>query len=253
MIPPMTLRTYLHSTKKYRGMTLIEIVVVIAIMGLVAVVAAPTLSGVFALKQQAAVNELGQTYIWLQEEASLRNVSFRIAFNLDRHTWKIEMGDPEAVVFASAEEAKEYQAEKKRKMRRYTKRRAKEEGIDLEEELGSFEQFDDPALKSEHQLPDGISFLFVYTPQYTDKGVRPNRDMPDEAEDEAIAYSHIFSDGTVEHTIIRIVEGRGDQVFEDEGYSLEVDPLGGRITMTDEEIDPRKALSWLPDEGPDFR
>ena len=111
----MILRSNRHYTTISRGMTLIEIVVVIAIMGLVAVVAAPTLSGVFALKQQAAVNELGQTYIWLQEEASLRNVSFRIAFNLDRHTWKIEMGDPEAVVFASAEEAKEYQAEKKTK------------------------------------------------------------------------------------------------------------------------------------------
>ena len=39
-------------SKKSEVMTLIGIVVVIAIMGLVAVVSAPTLSGVFALKQQ---------------------------------------------------------------------------------------------------------------------------------------------------------------------------------------------------------
>ena len=52
-------------------------------------------------------------------------------------------------------------------MRRYTKRRAEEEGINIEEELGSFQQFDDPALKSEHQLPEGISLsICIYTSIY---------------------------------------------------------------------------------------
>ena len=57
--------------------------------------------------------------------------------SMDRHTWKIEMGDPGSCLLL---EAKEYRAEKKRKMRRYTKRRAEEEGINIEEELGSFQQ-----------------------------------------------------------------------------------------------------------------
>ena len=48
-------------------MTLIEIVVVIAIIGIIAALTAPSLNGVLGLQQQSAIKELGQTYIWLQE------------------------------------------------------------------------------------------------------------------------------------------------------------------------------------------
>ena len=98
-------------------------------------------------------------------------------------------------------------------------------------------------------LPEGLQFAFVYTPQYGEDGVEPNPDLPDDPEDEAVAHIHIFPDGTAEHAVIRIVE-----VDEpDNGYSLEMDPMGGMVRLTDEILDPRNSLDWIPDEGPDFR
>lgn len=239
-----------HRTK--RGMTLIEIVVVIAIIGIMAALSAPSLNGILGLQQQSAVKELGQTYIWLQEEASLRNVCFRLSFNLDRGTWKIEMGDPSTLVFSSTEEAEEHQDDLKSKMRRFTKRQI-EEGAMEEETKSDFQKLDDPAFKSEHTLPEGLSFAYVYTPQYGEEGKRPSDREPDEPEDESIAYSHIFPDGTVEHTVIRVVDGVGEDADFDDGYTLEIEPINGRVQLTDEIIDPTDSMDWLPEEGPELR
>ena len=70
-------------------MTLIEILVVLAMMAVIAAVALPSLSSLAGWSQRATAKELGQTYRWMMDEAALRNVTFRIAFNLDARTWKL--------------------------------------------------------------------------------------------------------------------------------------------------------------------
>ena len=189
-----------------RGLTLIELMVVIAVIGIIGAVGAPALNGILGLQQQSAVKEIAQTYAWLIEEASLRNVSFRMSFNLDRGTWKVEVGDPGALVFSSPEDAEEHAEMVEDKMRRFTKRQIESGEADIGEEVAQFQSLDGAEFRSDNTLPDGIRFAFVYTPQYGKYGMEPNDEPPDDPEEERIAYSHIFPDGTAEHTVIRIVD-----------------------------------------------
>ncbi len=134
-------------------------------------------------------------------------------------------------------------------MSRFTKRELEEGAAsEIEDASGRFEGLDDPVFTTEQTLPDGIRFQFVYTPQYGEDGMMPNPDGPsDDTEDDIIAYTYIFSDGTAEHTVIRIVDVDDEQ----DGYSLEVEPLSGVVRVTtDEIIKPSDSLSWIPDEGP---
>ena len=119
---------------------------------------------------------------------------------------------------------------------------------DVEDATSRFEGLDDPVFTTEQTLPDGLQFYFVYTPQYGEDGIRPNPDGPSEdPEEDLIAYTYIFSDGTAEHTVIRIV----DATDIEDGYTLEIEPLSGSVSITlDDVTDPTESLSWLPDEGP---
>jgi prepilin-type N-terminal cleavage/methylation domain-containing protein len=232
-----------------RGLTLIEIMVVMAIIAIVLAVGMPAISGVLALQQQSAITELSKTYVWLIDEAAMRNTTFRIAYNLDRNTWKVEAGDPGTLVFSTPEEREKHDQEVSDMMSRFTKRELEEGAAsEIEDASGRFEGLDDPVFTTEQTLPDGIRFQFVYTPQYGEDGMMPNPDGPsDDTEDDIIAYTYIFSDGTAEHTVIRIVDVDDEQ----DGYSLEVEPLSGVVRVTtDEIIKPSDSLSWIPDEGP---
>ena len=73
--------------------------------------------------------------------------------------------------------------------------------------------------------------------------------MPEEGEEERIAYSHVFSDGSAEHTVIRIIELDD----EDEGYSLEVEPISGQVKVSNDLIEARESLAWVPEEAPTIR
>ena len=232
-----------------KGLTLIEIMVVIAIIAIVLAVGLPAISGVLALQQQRAITELSKTYVWLIDEAAMRNTTFRIAYNLDRNTWKVETGDPNTLVFSTPEEREDHDEEIKSQMSRFTQREIEEgAAADIEDASGRFEGLDDPVFVTEQTLPEGIKFLFVYTPQYGEDGLTATPDgPPDEPEDDVIAYTYIFPDGTAEHTVIRIV----DVYDPDDGYTLEIEPLTGTVSVTLDEVeDPSDSLSWLPDEGP---
>ncbi|MFT5681908.1 MAG: prepilin-type N-terminal cleavage/methylation domain-containing protein [Myxococcota bacterium] len=235
-----------------QGLTLIEIMVVMAIIAIVLAVGMPAISGVLALQQQAAITELSKTYVWLIDEAAMRNTTFRIVYNLDRNTWKVEAGDPETLVFSTPEERQEHDEEVSDMMSRFTQRELEEGAAsDVEDASGRFEGLDDPVFTTEQTLPEGIRFQFIYTPQYGEDGMMPNPDGPsDDPEEDTIAFTYIFSDGTAEHTVIRIV----DVDDPEEGYTMEIEPLSGAVRITiDEVIDPSDSLSWLPDEGPSLQ
>lgn len=230
-----------------RGLTLIEIMVVIAVLALLVAVGVPTLSGVLDLQQQAAAEELGRTYNLLREEAGLRNVTFRVAYNLDANTWGVEVGDPTAQTFSSPDAREKAEEDLRDEMKRFTKREIEEGAADeLEEKSGRFQMLADPRFNKPKELPSGIRFAWVYTPAYAPDGKKPSDEPPEDPADQSIAYTYVFPDGSSEHIVVRIV----DEDDPESGYTLEVEPLSGKAVVSDEVVDPTQSLSWLPTEGP---
>ncbi len=248
-------------------MTLIEILVTIAIIGGLTAIAVPSLAGLLDVQQRSAARELGQTYIWLVDEARLRNVSFRVVYNLDRNTWKVEAGDPNTLVYGDPESRKEAEEKQKEAMARFTERERQEQsagptdlrgeggfsfdfggGEDPDEAAASntWEGLDDPMFTTEQTLPYNAVFHYVWTPQYGDEGARAHDEPPDDPEDDTLAYTYIFPDGTAEHTVVRIISP-GD---EEDGWSIEVEPLTGRVSVHGDIVNPKDSMSWLPDEAP---
>jgi prepilin-type N-terminal cleavage/methylation domain-containing protein len=226
-----------------RGLTLIEILVSLAIMAIIAAISIPTLDGLLALKQRSAAKELAQTYTWLLDEAALRNVAFRVVYNLDKSTWLIEAGDPSTLVFSNPEAREDHDEQLEDDMAKYTKREIEEGAAeDAEEKSGRFTGLGNVAFKAAQTLPDGTRFAYVYTPQYEEGGLTPTKDG-------RIAYTYVFPDGTAEHTVIRIV----DEDDESDGWTIEVLPISGDIRLTPDMIDPSESMDWIPEDGPEIR
>ena len=234
--------------RRRRGLTLVEIVVVMAILAVMAAVSIPTLTAYFDLQQRGAARELAQTYTWLVDEAVLRNVSFRVVYNLDMGTWKVEVGDPEARVFGTPEEREAHERELEDEMARFTEREIEEGALaELQEAEGGFASLDQALFKTEQALPGGTRFAWVYTPQYGEDGARPSAEPPEDPEDQVVAYSHVFPNGTAEHTVVRIA-GEDDE----DGYTIEVEPLSGQVHLDTDLLDPSESFDWVPEEGPEL-
>ena len=130
------------------GMTLIEIAVVIAIILMIGAVALPALNGFLLMEQSAAAKNLGITFKYLRDEAALRNVTFRVAFDLDKRTYEVQVGDPRTLIFLTPDERVAYEDALEDKLASTTER---------EREEGAGEDGDDAGLLSFQ----GISALFT--------------------------------------------------------------------------------------------
>ena len=98
------------------------------------------------------------------------------------------------------------------------------------------------------ELPSNSTFAYVYTPQY-DEPQTPSEEPPEAEADQKIVYSYVFANGVSEHTVVRIVnlDDPGD------GYTVEVEPLSGRVSVESEETDIGARMAWLPSEAPNYR
>ena len=264
------MRAVLPGPSSRKGLTLIEILVAIAIIGVLTLIAVPTLAGVLDIQQRSAARELSQTYIWLIDEARLRNVSFRVRYNLDRNTWKVEMGDPDTLVYGDPESRQEAEEKLAERMARFTEREKEaaaggtqdlrglsgfsfggddEEAEEEAMKAQTWEGLDDPMFTTEQTLPYNAVIHYVWTPQYGEDGARGNDEPPDDPEDDAIAYTYIFPDGTAEHTVVRIITPDD----EEDGWTIEVSPLTGEVSIHGDIVDPNESMSWLPEEGPELQ
>jgi prepilin-type N-terminal cleavage/methylation domain-containing protein len=89
----------MRRTAPARGFTLIELAVVLALFGVMMLVAVPTLRTIFGADLKASAVELAQTLRFVQDEAVLKNMTMRIAYDLDGRQWWIEAADGPVRIF----------------------------------------------------------------------------------------------------------------------------------------------------------
>ncbi|MBN1336860.1 MAG: hypothetical protein JXB39_12960 [Deltaproteobacteria bacterium] len=229
-------------------MTLMEILVAIAIIIGIMSISVPTLYNVLALEQHAVARELAGTIAFLRDEATLRGVTFRVAFDLDRGSWKVQAGAPDATIFATPEEREAWERDLQDRLARYTQREIEEGAAnEILDQTGRFEDMSEVSLDTVQELPGGTQFGWIWTSQW-EEPVRPSPVPPEDPADDRVVYLHVFPDGQLEAAVVRIVS-EGDP---DDGYTLVVEPLTGRIQMEAEEVEPEALFAWLPLEAPEM-
>jgi len=228
-----------------------EVMVTVAILLLIVSIAIPSMSGLLALQQRGTVQELATTFAYLRDEATLRNVTFRIAFNLDRGTYEVHAGAPDATIFQSEEERIEWEEDLEDRLSRFTERQISEGAADeLMDQTGRFQGLEDVTLDTKVELPGNTAFGWVWTPQY-EEPVEPSEELLDEdddTEDDTVVFTHIFPNGQMEPVVVRIV----DIDDPEEGWTVIVEPLTGRIHLENDLVEPDDLFDWLPDEGPEM-
>lgn len=224
--------------------TLIEVMVALAIMVALLAVGIPSLYALFDLEQRGAARNLAMTYQYLVTEAAMRNVTFRIAYNLDESTYLIEVGDPDTLVFSDPETRVAYEEAEERRLRFASRATEEAEASAAAQRFAGLSQ---PGFKDKVELPGGTRFGFVYTPQYDG----PQAPDPEREEDDPprIVYSYVFANGEAEYTVVRLVSESDPE----DGYSVEVEPVSGNVRVDAELADIGASLAWLPDEPPDFQ
>lgn len=231
-----------RTTAARRGMSLVEVMVVIAIVLAVTVVLLPAGRSLFELNQRSAARKLAVAIERLHDEAVMRNRTFRISFYLDQDKYVIEAGEPEALIAAGPAERAEYEASTKSKLSLMTPEQQKEWHQKVDQPFEALEE----AGKMEIQLPAGVRFGGVYTPQYGDI-IKPGTRLPDMTEkDELKVDMFVMSNGYTEHTVIWLVD-RNDPT---DGWTVEVEPLSGIITLHGELVDPRDKFGFVPTNPP---
>jgi prepilin-type N-terminal cleavage/methylation domain-containing protein len=229
-----------------RGMSLVEVIVVIAIMLGLVVVLVPSTRSLFELNQRNAARKLAVHFERFHDEAVMRNRSFRFTYYLDENRYVIEAGEAGALISAGPEEREQYEAEVagKLKLMDEEQRRAwmhsNRQPFELLEVAG----------KMEVELPSGVRLGGVYTPQYG-RVIKPGDELEGpkgrEDEDEPLkVYSYIMNSGLAEHTIIWLVDSKDPT----DGWTVEVEPLSGIVRLHGELIEPDKEFSFIPDTPP---
>lgn len=223
-----------------RGVSIMEVMVVIAILLALVVVMVPAVSAVLQVQERRAAKQLAMLYQRLHDEAVLRNRTFRMVYDLDAGKTKIEVGLARAVIYTDADQRERYEEELTRKL-----------ALMDEEERAAYERARQPFEKLEanfsdtFDLPSGLVFGGIYTPQYGKMMTR--EELPTDPEDGTrLIYSYVFPNGFTEHTVVWLAE-KGNP---EEGWTIVVEPLSGKVTLHGELVDWEDTIEDIPDEGP---
>jgi len=233
-----TRRPSLGGHRARRGFTLLEVMVVIAILIAVVAISIPALDAIFSLDQRSAARDLALTYERLHDEAVLRNVTFRIAYHLDENYYDVEVGDPDTLIFDDPQKREDAEKALKDNLKKYSSK-DQAQAVDDQSHFQTIATFH----RKKVQLPGDAVFGGVYTPEYQDM-VKPTGET--DPEKMAVVYSYLFANGFAEPTVVQIADTR----HPDDGFTIVVEPLTGKVELHTELLDQHDVFRDFPTQGP---
>jgi len=201
----MSLKRFIGE-KSVAGFTLFEIIVSMAVIGLIMGVAVGQMSDFMETNMKKGSNKLASTIRYLYNKAATENLYIRLVMDLDEQVYWVEAtADPVAISRTDTSRSDDEKEEDEKL----------EEGEvpKLKPHKPRFGQVDSYLLKST-KLPDGILFRDVYIEH-----------RPGSVESGKVAL-YFFPNGFVEEVIINL-KSEDDDIY----YSLETNPISGRVNI----------------------
>ncbi len=167
------------TSKNTSGFTLIEILVVVALIALITVTALPNLGAVFKINIGNASRELATTIRSVYEQSVLTGQTFRVVVDVEKNMYWVENGGKNTLALTAEQEEEEARRHRQRSDEEKKNKTAK---FSLATQI----------MRSKKTLPKGVHFTDIIT----SRSKEPMK--------KGLAYAHVFPHGFIEKLAIHI-------------------------------------------------
>ncbi len=210
-------RTRSPIAESQSGFSLIELMVVVALMALIGTMAIPSISSVFKISLGSTTRDLATTVRYAYNAAMMTKKVHRLVYDIENHRYWVEVG-PQSILM-DTEETKA----RAERAKRFASRKTEEEEAEEAKARANF-TLASYVTRKKNDLPRGVQFEDVTTEQAKD----PIK--------EGLAYTHFFPHGIIEQTVIHLQDTSNHHA------TLVIAPLVGRTRVIDRYVPSEEAL-----------